>query len=170
MLRLADKASNCRRPANSALGVTYGASARQRLVTVLQSSKLVRRGLVACLAFLSVTTVFGGLGLLSGLVAPPVEMLHGSVFQSFVVPGLALLVIVGGTATLALVLVLRGHRFAWPAVVAASAAIVVFEVVEIAVIGSPPGPSRVMQIFYVCLGVVSAALAARHRTNPGNAG
>jgi hypothetical protein len=54
----------------------------------------------------------GGITLLAGVYTPPVQQLEGTVFSSFLVPGLALLVIVVGGALLALVLLVRRSRLA----------------------------------------------------------
>jgi hypothetical protein len=84
--------------------------------------------------------------LLAGVFTPPVEMLHGSAFDSFLVPGLALAGSVGGSAALALVMLLRRQRWAALASFSAAVAVVGFDIVEILVIGSPKGAPRNMQI------------------------
>jgi hypothetical protein len=110
-------------------------------------------------AFLAVTAVAGGIGLLGGMNAPPLEMLAGSPFGSYTIPGLALLVIVGGAALVATLLMLRRHPLGVPASAAAGVVIVGFELVEVLAIGSPPGMARALQIFYFCLGLLMLLLA-----------
>ncbi len=91
--------------------------------------KILRIVLLLLDAFLSLTAIAGGVGLLSEINAPPVEALAGSPFRDYTVPGLALLVIV------------------------------IFEIVEILAIGSTPGVARTLQIFYLTLGGLILALA-----------
>ncbi len=68
-----------------------------RLLAVLRGALILLTG------FLALSAVPGGITLLAGVYTPPVQQPKGSVFSSFIVPGLALLVVVGGTALLAFV-------------------------------------------------------------------
>ena len=113
-----------------------------------------RRGaLIVLSGFLALSAVPGGVTLLAGVYTPPVQQLKGSVFASFLVPGLALLVVVGGTAVLAFVLLLR-RRALGPAMSGlAGAFVMAFEFVEVLAIGSPPGPAFVMQVLYFGIGL-----------------
>jgi hypothetical protein len=104
--------------------------------------------------FLALTAFGGGIQLITGFYVPPVEMLHGSPFKDYTIPGLALGLIVGGSASFAAFLLIRKNKFATLASVSAGAIIMFFEFVEILVIGSPPGPARFMQILYFGLGTV----------------
>jgi len=122
--------------------------------------------LIVLNVFLAVTAIAGGVALITGAAAPSVDMLQGSPFDTYFVPGLALVILVGGLATVALFMLLRRHRYAALASLAAAVAIVVFESVEIAVIGSPQGSSRILQIFYFAVGGfigIMAAIAFRDR-------
>jgi hypothetical protein len=60
----------------------------------------IRIGLMFLDSFLGVTAVLGGLGLLLRvpLFSPPLDLLGGSPFGSYAIPGLALLILVGGVA------------------------------------------------------------------------
>ncbi len=111
-------------------------------------------------AFLALTAALGGLALIANFNAPPVEMLAGSMFKDFTVPGLSLAIIVGGSALFAAVLLFRRSKF--DILFAATAGIIImfFEFVEVMIIGSPAGPARFMQIFYFGLGtsIVVAAM------------
>ncbi len=91
---------------------------------------------------------------------PPVEMLAGSPFKSYTVPGLALFVLVGGSALVAMILMIRRHPMAALASAVAGIIIILFEIVEVMVIGSPEGISRDLQIFYFTLGGLIILLAA----------
>lgn len=114
-----------------------------------------RIGLIAANLFLGVTAVAGGLALLLGWIAPGLELLEGSPFTSYTIPGLALLALVGGSALLAGGAALRRAAWGPPASVVAAAAIIIFEGVEIAVIGY-----HWLQAAYLAVGVLIAALAA----------
>ncbi len=111
-------------------------------------------------AFLALTAALGGLALIANFNAPPVEMLAGSMFKDFTVPGLSLAIIVGGSALFAAVLLFRRSKF--DILFAATAGIIImfFEFVEVMIIGSPAGPARFMQVFYFGLGtsIVVAAM------------
>jgi len=104
--------------------------------------------------FLALTAVPGGFCLLTGIAAPPLDELKGSVFTDYTIPGLALMIIVGGSALLASILLIRKYKYAvfYSAVV--GLIIMVFEFIEVLAIGSPTGAGLVMQIIYFVLGVV----------------
>lgn len=57
--------------------------------------------LLSITLFNAVTAVFGGIGLIGGTIKPPLEWLDTTPFASYVLPGLILSVIVGGSALLA---------------------------------------------------------------------
>jgi len=108
--------------------------------------------LIVLTIFLSLTAVLGGIALVANFYPPPVEMLQGSMFKDFTIPGLALAVIVGGSALFAAILLFRKSKFDTMAAATAGIIIMFFEFVEILIIGSPAGPARFMQIFYFGLG------------------
>src|SRR5262245_30500916 len=122
-----------------------------------------RRTLISACAFLALTTVAGGVGLLTDAVSPGEPPLHGSPFTSFVVPGLVLLVVVGGAARTATLLLLARHRDAGRAVVVAGLTIVCYEAVEVATLGSPAGVAGALQAFYALFGLVLVAAAGTSR-------
>ena len=125
-------------------------------------TKILRILLVLFNGFLALTAIAGGIGLLVGLNAPPVEMLAGSPFTSYIIPGLALLVIVGGVALIATIMLVRRHSKAVLASVIAGAVIIGFEIVEVLVIGSPVGIARNLQIFYSTLGILILVFTAAY--------
>ena len=57
------------------------------------------------------------------------------------------------------VMTLRKHRYAALASGAAGVVILIFEIVEVLAIGSPPGVARTLQIFYFALGLLIILLA-----------
>lgn len=112
-------------------------------------------GLVALDGFLGVTAVLGGLALLLGWLGMPMDLLADSPFGSYTIPALILIVLVGGSAALAAALMLR--RPAWGVVASGLAGLVllVFEAVELVVIGF-----SWLLACYVVLGLLILALAA----------
>jgi hypothetical protein len=111
-------------------------------------------------AFLAVTAAAGGVALLTGFIAPGLALLQGSPFSSYTIPGLALLILVGGSAILATGLMLRFPQLGAPASAVAGVMIMGFEIVEVLVIGSEPGVARNLQLFYFALGLLIALLAS----------
>jgi hypothetical protein len=122
-------------------------------------TKSTRILLVVLTSFLALTAFGGGVQLLVGFYIPPAEMLNGSIFKDFTVPGLALGIIVGGSALFAAILSIRKSKFSLSASIAAGLAIMFFEFVEMLIIGSPVGPARFMQIFYFGMGTVIASVS-----------
>ncbi len=124
----------------------------------MQQIRLAGRTLLIVLtAFLSLTAFAGGIGLVTGLNAPPVDALAGTMFPDFTVPGLALFVVVGGTALVATILLVRRSRYTLTLASLSGIAIMCFEFVEVLAIGSSPGIARNLQIFYFGLGTLIAA-------------
>jgi hypothetical protein len=122
--------------------------------------KTVHFALIALTIFLALTALAGCFQLLEGTYAPPLEMLNGSIFSDYTIPGLALGMIVGGSAIFAAVLLIRKSEFAILFATTAGVIIMFFEFVEILAIGSPAGIARTLQIFYFGLGtaIVVASL------------
>jgi hypothetical protein len=120
----------------------------------------LRLFLLGAAAFLAVSAVPGGIALVAGLGTPPAAMLGHSIFSSFLVPGLTLLVVVGGSASVAAVLLVRRHRFASAVAALAGAFVMSFEFVEVLVIGSPAGPAFVMQATYFTTGLLLVGVSA----------
>ncbi len=122
-------------------------------------NKVERYLLIVLDAFLAVTAIAGGIGLLTGTLSPEVELLQGFLFSSYIIPGLILLLIVGGSALLATGLMVRLPHLGVLASGAAGVIIICFELVEVLVIGSDPGVARTLQLFYFILGGVLVLLA-----------
>jgi hypothetical protein len=110
--------------------------------------------LIVLTGFLALTAFAGGIGILGGLNAPSIEGLKGSIFKDFTIPGLSLFVIVGGSALLAAILLVRKSKFAVLLATVAGIIIMFFEFVEVLVIGSPHGLAQTLQLFYFGLGIV----------------
>ena len=121
-------------------------------------NRIIRNVLIILISFLALTALGGGIGLLTGLNAPPLVFLDGTPFSSYIIPGLALLILVGGTAALASILIVRNHSHAWAVAVVSAIAVVVFEIVEVIYIGSPEGIAQNLQIFYFTYGIILGVL------------
>jgi len=120
-------------------------------------TKSIRVLLIILTVFLALAALEGGIQLLVGFYIPPVAMLSGSIFKDFTIPGLALGIIVGGSALLTAILLLRKNRYSIPSSITTGVIIMFFEFVEMLAIGSPAGPARFMQIFFFGMGTVIIA-------------
>jgi len=116
--------------------------------------KILHVILIILIAFLALTTFLGGIALIVNLIDMPVELLQGSPFSNYIIPGLSLSVIVGGTALVATILLIRKSKFAILASTTAGVVIMFFEFVEVMVIGSPEGIAQFLQVFYFGLGTL----------------
>ena len=111
--------------------------------------------------FVAVTAFAGGAALMAGalspdlatVLSPPPEYLEGSPFDSYLVPGLVLALVLGGVHLLAFAGLLRRHRLALFATAAAGYAAVIWIVVQMTII-----PFSLLQAIYVALGLVEIGL------------
>jgi uncharacterized membrane protein (DUF373 family) len=121
----------------------------------MRTRKVARTTLVFLLAFGALSAIGGAVALLltNGL-GMPLAMLNGSPFSSFVIPALFLLVIVGGTQSLGLTLLLRRDASAllWSAV--AGFGMTIWIMVETVAIQG----FSVLQAVYFTLGILQLAL------------
>lgn len=115
---------------------------------------MVRSLLIVATGFLALTAIPGGVALMFGVYTPPVDMLSGSLFASYLIPGLALAVVVGGSAAVAVVQLVRREPVGSRTAAMAGVVVMTFEFVQVVTIGSPAGPSRVMQVGYFAMGAL----------------
>jgi hypothetical protein len=112
---------------------------------------------------LAVTALFGALTVIPSL---PREWIAGSIFPDYTIPALGLGVVVGGSAAVATVAVLFKPTVGAAAAMVSALMIIGFEVVEIASVGFAPlthgatNPQSWLQVVYIALGLVLAALGA----------
>lgn len=104
--------------------------------------------------FLGATAVAGGAALITGWIKMPASSLTGSPFSDYTIPGVLLVIAVGGTAMLAAWLVHLGARTGVPASLVAGGTIIVFEAVEWSVIGF-----AWLQAAYMTVGLLIITLA-----------
>lgn len=122
------------------------------------TDKLARQILVGVELFIGLTAVAGGFALLVHWIEFPIELLYGSPLRSYDVPGVVLMVVVGGSALVAAFAVRRRHPWAPEFSILAGMASIIWIAVEIAIVGLV-GP--VLQGLYFALGLVMILLAAR---------
>jgi hypothetical protein len=104
--------------------------------------------LIVLVIFQSISTILGGIALLANIIAMPVELLQGSPFKDYTMPGLALSLLAGGSSLFASVLLFRKSKFAILFSTTAGVVMMFFEFIEVLVIGSPAGIARTLQIVY----------------------
>ena len=125
--------------------------------------KAMRIAIFVLVVFGALTTLAGGIGLLTGAIAAPLNWLEGSPFVDYTIPGLALAVIVGGSMIFAAVTILTGHEIGVLASGFAGLAMMIFEIVEVPVIDPYAGNSLSLaislQIFFIALGLAIFVLA-----------
>jgi hypothetical protein len=95
----------------------------------------LRASLVALLALVGVNALAGGYYAVSGAPGVPVEWLRGTPFQSYLIPGLILFCVVGGSAGFAAWAVVRRPKLARRASIAAGAILLTWIVVQVLIIG-----------------------------------
>ena len=126
----------------------------------------LRGTLVALAAFTALTAIYGAIFVIPTM---PRSVLHNGVlalFPDFTIPALALGILCGGGALVALVTVLARPQIGALASVIAGLFMIVFELVEIVVVGFTPiqtpdqFPAR-LQVVYLIVGGAMVILGAR---------
>lgn len=126
--------------------------------------KRIRIALVVLEVFVALGAVAGGIGLLTGAIPVSLDALQGSPFVDYTVPGLSLMVIVGGSMFLAAATILTGREIGVLISAFTGLAMMVFEIVEVAVIDRMGGSGLVfaviLQSFYFALGLAIFVLSS----------
>ncbi|MEZ4571780.1 MAG: hypothetical protein R2849_15890 [Thermomicrobiales bacterium] len=109
--------------------------------------------------FVALTAIGGGIALAIGLEGDrfPLEWLDGTLFRSYVMPGLILSVVVGGSAAIAAVMMIGDRSLGGGASMIAGAMLVGFIVVELVVLNDQARWTRT-EIFYLAVGLLMAVL------------
>ncbi len=119
--------------------------------------KLIRITLVVLEAFVALSTIAGGIGLLTGAIPASLDWLQGSLFVDYTIPALSLIIIVGGSMLLAAATILTWREIGVLASAFAGLAMMIFEIVEAVVIdhigGSELAIAVTLQAFYFVLGL-----------------
>lgn len=112
-------------------------------------------------AFVAVTAFLGGLALTLGalvpsmatVLSPPPDYLIGTPFASYLLPGLALALIVGGSHAVAFTLLLRRHPRADLMTTVAAFGVIIWIFIQMIYI-----PFSVLQAVYVAAGLTEVGL------------
>jgi hypothetical protein len=99
--------------------------------------KIVRITLIVIELFVGLGAVIGGVGLVTGAIPfllMPVGYLQGTPFSDYTIPGLVLLIVVGGSFLFAAATILTGSEVGVLASALAGLILVGFEVVEVLII------------------------------------
>jgi hypothetical protein len=118
------------------------------------SRKTLYTTLIILNIFLALTAIPGGFCLLTGIAAPPIDELKSSFFIDYTIPGLALMIIVGGSALFTAIMLIRKNKYAILCSAFVGLIIMIFEFVEVLAIGSLTGAGLVMQVIYFLLGTI----------------
>jgi hypothetical protein len=126
--------------------------------------KRIRMTLVVLEVFVALGAVAGGIGLLTGAIPASLDGLKGSLFVDYTIPAWSLMVMVGGSILFAASTILTGREIGVLASVFAGLAMMIFEIVEVAVIDRM-GESTlvfavVLQAFYFALGLAIFVLSS----------
>jgi hypothetical protein len=125
----------------------------------LASSRVIRAALLGLDGFTALTAVGGGLALATGLEGNrfPRDLLRGTPFRSYVVPGLILAGVVGGSAAVAAAATLRDPRpGAWASALA-GAVLMGWIAAEVLIVRAPEARSWV-EAAYFATGLLMAGL------------
>jgi hypothetical protein len=87
------------------------------------------------LAFIALNAIGGGYYALAGAESVPLEWLQGSPFKSYFIPGLFLLVIVGGACILASLAAFTNSRFARSLSFLCSGLLAAWIIIQVSIIG-----------------------------------
>ncbi len=127
---------------------------------------VIRIALVVIEAFIGLSAIGGGFGLLRGVVfnyQVPLAWLAGTPFSDYTIPGLMLVIVVGGSALLAAVTVFIDREWAVLVSVLVGLVMVGYLVVEAVCIDSKVGnglpTALAVQLFYFVLGLAIFGLA-----------
>lgn len=125
----------------------------------MESKRLQRPALIALELFSAITAIGGAIALLGGWITYPLDWLQGSPFSDYTIPALLLLLVVGGSQIVAAGALLQRRDWAAAAGILAGVIMAGWIAVEVAIVGSQAGLMRTLQITYLVVGLVGAALA-----------
>lgn len=113
--------------------------------------------LMAALLFEGVSAIAGGIGLVSGGLPLPLSWLAGSPFDSYRIPGLILLVVLGVVPMAVLYGLWRRRYWGWLGALFVGVALIIWIVVEVMIVGYIAQPP--LQLIYGLLGGIVLFLA-----------
>jgi len=127
--------------------------------------KITRIVLLVIELFVGLWAVIGGIGLVTGAIPflqMPAEYLQGTPFSDYMIPGLLLSIVVGGSFLVAAATILSGHELGVLASALAGLIVIGFEFVEVLIIDrfAIVLPNAVpQQVIMAVLGLVCFSLA-----------
>ena len=121
--------------------------------------RTARIGLFTLDGFVALTAIGGGIALMTGLEGDrfPSDMLRGTPFSSYLLPGLILAVSVGGSAGVAAVAILRSPPVGAVASLLAGVVMMGWIAGEILLLDQPSEPTGI-EAFYFALGLLMAGV------------
>lgn len=133
-----------------------GVEARENTLHMVRNLRIT---LMSITAFIALMAVGGGIALATGLEDSrfPREMLAGTPFNSYVLPGVLLAVLVGGSAAVATIMLWRRARYGAAASVIAGGIMMGWIIGEILLLEQPTEPTGIELIFFA-LGLALAGL------------
>ncbi len=121
--------------------------------------RIARVAIVVVAVFIALSAVAGGVGLIGGSLAFPLDWLAGTPFTSYVIPALILAFVVGGSCLATAILMLRKHPLAVLVALGAGLIQVGWIAGEVILVGTRDGLMMWLQITYFVAGAVVAPLA-----------
>jgi len=103
----------------------------------MMKHKFIRITLIVIELFVGLWAVIGGIGLVTGVIPflqMPVAYLQGTPVSDYMIPGLLLLIVVGGSFLFAAATILSGHELGVLASALAGLILIGFEFVEVLII------------------------------------
>ena len=132
----------------------------------MSMGKAQRRLLSVLLGFVALTAIPGGVALALGLDPMPPEWLVGTPFSGYLIPGLLLASVVGGSAGLALVAVIRDRETARALAAFSGCVLMGWIGVEVAILNQASAPTATEVFYFFCgLLTVAVALVGRKRVD-----
>ncbi len=104
--------------------------------------------------FIAFTAIIGGIVMLAGLENFPMEWIEGTIFKSYTIPALILSFVVGGSSLVAFILLLKKHRLAHKATMAAGVIMIGQIIGELIILKQEPPVPTDIEIFYFALGLI----------------
>lgn len=115
--------------------------------------------LFAITVFNALTAIVGGLGLITGIISPPASWIADTVFGSYIMPGIILALVVGGSALIATVLLVKHVSSGKDAAGLAGLVMMGWITGEVIILQH----FSWLQVFYFVIGYIATALAAPDR-------
>ena len=120
------------------------------------------RALLVLLAIQAIGATAGGIGLIQdpiNNIGMSLDLLEGSTFDDYLIPGLILLILVGLLPFVVLYGLIRRRAWGWWLALAAGAGLIIWIITEVALLGYLPDVGGALQIGMGVLGVLIVVVA-----------